>query len=91
MLCGGDESGTEISGYASLFGRVDQGGDLVARGAYGASLAAAEAAGKPVPPLQPVLATRASAHSWDVALAGALEHLIALDAGLRRRRLSLGL
>lgn len=53
--------------------------------------AAAEAAGKPVPPLQPVLATRASAHSWDVALARALEHLIALDAGLRRRRLSLGL
>ena len=52
---------------------------------------AAEAAGKPVPPLQPVLATRASAHSWDVALARALEHLIALDAGLRRRRLSLGL
>lgn len=26
------EGGTEISGYASLFGRVDQGGDLVARG-----------------------------------------------------------
>ncbi|MEI4494641.1 hypothetical protein WAF00_28865 [Mameliella alba] len=52
--------------------------------------AAAETAGKPVPPLQPVLATRASAHSWDVALARALEHLIALDAGLRRRRLSLG-
>jgi len=40
------EGGTEISGYASLFGRVDQGGDLVARGAYGASLAAAEAAGR---------------------------------------------
>ena len=39
------EDGTEISGYASLFGRVDQGGDLVARGAYGASLAA-EAAGR---------------------------------------------
>ena len=40
------EGGTEISGYASLFGRVDQGGDLVARGAYGASLAAAQAAGR---------------------------------------------
>lgn len=27
-----------ISGYASLFGEVDQGGDIVERGAYGASL-----------------------------------------------------
>ena len=40
------EGGFEISGYASLFGRVDQGGDLVARGAYGASLAAAGEAGR---------------------------------------------
>lgn len=31
-------SGT-IEGYASLFGEVDQGGDVVASGAYGASLA----------------------------------------------------
>lgn len=31
--------GTGISGYASLFGAVDQGGDVVERGAYAASLA----------------------------------------------------
>lgn len=30
--------GTVISGYASLFGRKDQGGDSVAKGAYDASL-----------------------------------------------------
>ena len=28
----------EVSGYASLFGLRDQGGDMVARGAYAASL-----------------------------------------------------
>ena len=40
---GGDivvTDGTEISGYASLFGAVDQGGDVVQPGAYAASLAA---------------------------------------------------
>jgi HK97 family phage prohead protease len=31
--------GTTISGYASLFGAADQGGDIVERGAYAASLA----------------------------------------------------
>lgn len=31
--------GSFIEGYASLFGRVDQGGDVVEKGAYGASLA----------------------------------------------------
>ena len=31
--------GTTISGYASLFGQADQGGDIVQPGAYGASLA----------------------------------------------------
>ena len=31
--------GAEISGYASLFGAADQGGDVVQKGAYGASLA----------------------------------------------------
>jgi HK97 family phage prohead protease len=31
--------GTVISGYASLFGKSDQGGDVVEKGAYGASLA----------------------------------------------------
>jgi HK97 family phage prohead protease len=31
--------GTTISGYASLFGAADQGGDTVEKGAYGASLA----------------------------------------------------
>jgi HK97 family phage prohead protease len=30
--------GEEIEGYASLFGRTDQGGDVVAAGAYAASL-----------------------------------------------------
>ena len=30
--------GTTISGYASLFGKADQGGDVVERGAYAASL-----------------------------------------------------
>lgn len=37
--------GTVIAGYASLFGAEDQGGDVVARGAYGASLARLAAAG----------------------------------------------
>ena len=40
---GGDivvTDGTEIAGYASLFGAVDQGGDVVQAGAYAASLAA---------------------------------------------------
>ncbi len=31
--------GTRIEGYASLFGKADQGGDVVERGAYAASLA----------------------------------------------------
>lgn len=31
--------GTTISGYASLFGKSDQGGDIVESGAYGVSLA----------------------------------------------------
>jgi len=31
--------GTKIAGYASLFGRKDQGGDVVAKGAYAGSLA----------------------------------------------------
>lgn len=30
--------GTTVQGYASLFGKTDQGGDIVLRGAYGASL-----------------------------------------------------
>ncbi|MGN0934268.1 HK97 family phage prohead protease [Falsigemmobacter intermedius] len=34
-----------ISGYASLFGRADQGGDIVLPGAYAASLAAMERSG----------------------------------------------
>lgn len=32
------ENGVEISGYASLFGKADQGGDVVETGAYAASL-----------------------------------------------------
>ena len=39
------EGGTEISGYASLFGRVDQGGDVVEPGAYAASLGRVQATG----------------------------------------------
>ena len=42
------EGGVEISGYASLFGAVDQGGDVVAPGAYGASLNAVAAAGRSI-------------------------------------------
>ena len=38
--------GLEISGYASLFGAVDQGGDVVEAGAYGASLKALNASGR---------------------------------------------
>ncbi|MCA8881876.1 MAG: HK97 family phage prohead protease [Rhodobacteraceae bacterium] len=40
--------GIRIEGYASLFGRVDQGGDVVERGAYAASLARLKAAGRGV-------------------------------------------
>jgi HK97 family phage prohead protease len=40
--------GTVVSGYASLFGRVDQGGDVVQAGAYAASLKALGAAGRRV-------------------------------------------
>ena len=40
------KNGLEISGYASLFGSVDQGGDIVGKGAYGASLKSADAAGR---------------------------------------------
>jgi hypothetical protein len=37
-----------VEGYASLFGRRDQGGDVVRRGAYAASLAALAAGGRRV-------------------------------------------
>ncbi|WP_449045546.1 HK97 family phage prohead protease [Paracoccus versutus] len=37
--------GTRIEGYASLFGLTDQGGDVVVRGAYAASLKRLEARG----------------------------------------------
>lgn len=40
--------GTEIEGYASLFGQTDQGGDVVAAGAYSASLAKLAAADRRV-------------------------------------------
>ncbi|MCD9147686.1 HK97 family phage prohead protease [Pseudophaeobacter flagellatus] len=49
-----------IQGYASLFGAVDQGGDVVAAGAYGASISALEASGSRVKmlwqhdPMQPI-------------------------------------
>jgi HK97 family phage prohead protease len=45
---GGDVTVTEgsvIAGYASVFGATDQGGDVVERGAYEASLAKTKAAG----------------------------------------------
>lgn len=38
--------GTRIAGYASLFGEVDQGGDVVERGAYAASLQRLAAKGR---------------------------------------------
>lgn len=37
-----------IEGYASLFGQVDQGGDIVQKGAYTASISALERAGQRV-------------------------------------------
>jgi HK97 family phage prohead protease len=40
--------GAEISGYASLFGATDQGGDVVQAGAYGGSLAKLAASGRTV-------------------------------------------
>lgn len=40
--------GTLIEGYASFFGEADQGGDVVAQGAYAASLAAAAKAGRSI-------------------------------------------
>ena len=48
--------------------------------------AAAQAAGQRPPQLQPPLATRSAVHAWDVPVSVALDHLIALDTGLRRRR-----
>lgn len=52
---------------------------------------AAEAAGRAAPQLQPVLSVRASVQAWDVAVARALEHLIAFDTEIRtRRRLPFG-
>ncbi|MFO1139534.1 MAG: HK97 family phage prohead protease [Paracoccus sp. (in: a-proteobacteria)] len=40
--------GTQIEGYASLFGLTDQGGDIVRKGAYAASLKRLEARGDKV-------------------------------------------
>lgn len=40
--------GAVIEGYASVFGKCDQGGDVVATGAYGASLDALRKAGRRV-------------------------------------------
>jgi hypothetical protein len=48
---GGDvrvTDGTAIEGYASVFGVPDQGGDVVKRGAYAASLEALKTAGRAV-------------------------------------------
>jgi HK97 family phage prohead protease len=42
------ENGVEISGYASLFGSPDQGGDVVQPGAYAASLRQLKQAGRSV-------------------------------------------
>ncbi|MFK7834906.1 MAG: HK97 family phage prohead protease [Sulfitobacter sp.] len=42
------EDGTQISGYASLFGAADQGGDVVEPGAYGVSLKAVKEAGRSI-------------------------------------------
>lgn len=40
--------GAEIEGYASLFGKVDQGGDVVAQGAYEASLKRSDSSGRAI-------------------------------------------
>lgn len=40
--------GTQVEGYASLFGKRDQGGDVVQKGAYAASLAKLAAGGRAV-------------------------------------------
>ena len=40
------ENGTAICGYASLFGKADQGGDAVQAGAYAKSLAAMASSGR---------------------------------------------
>ena len=42
------KSGCRIGGYASLFGKADQGGDIVQKGAYAASLKAMSKAGRKV-------------------------------------------
>ena len=42
------EDGTRIEGYASLFGKCDQGGDVVEAGAYGKSLKVLKRAGRQV-------------------------------------------
>lgn len=42
------KDGVEIEGYASLFGVADQGGDVVAKGAYAGSLTALAAQGRGV-------------------------------------------
>jgi len=42
------KNGTEISGYASLFGLTDQGGDVVDVGAYRQSLGASKAKGRTI-------------------------------------------
>lgn len=42
------QGGTQIEGYASLFGACDQGGDIVQAGAYSASLKALSAQGRNV-------------------------------------------
>ncbi len=42
------DGGVEISGYASLFGAADQGGDVVEAGAYAACLKRAETAGRSI-------------------------------------------
>ncbi len=42
------QDGTVIEGYASLFGACDQGGDVVAKGAYAASLKALVQSGRKV-------------------------------------------
>jgi uncharacterized protein len=42
------KEGAEIAGYASLFGAADQSGDVVQKGAYGASLTRLASAGRGV-------------------------------------------
>ena len=63
--------GCVISGYASLFGAVDQGNDVVSEGAYAASLAALSAKGSMIRRSQLASGTRCVKTRWVFGSRGA--------------------